>query len=83
MNADVALPWAKECVMTLGLSDSPFHLTLLAFFFSSYSQQGQIYDPIFYASTQHQNAEPLTIFSQRGLALVAVPWLWDISEDRK
>src|SRR5437879_4058108 len=29
---------------------------------------------MFYASTQHQNAEPQTIFSQRGLALVAVPW---------
>jgi hypothetical protein len=34
------------------------------------------YDPIFYASTQPQNASPQTIFNAPGLALVAVPWPW-------
>ena len=46
---------------------------------SSCSQQGRKYDPIFYASTQPQNAVPQTIFSERGLALVAVPWPWAIA----
>jgi hypothetical protein len=40
------------------------------------SQQGRTFDPIFYASTQPQNAGPQTIFNARGLALVAVPWPW-------
>ena len=31
-HADVALPWAKECVMTLGFSDSPSQLTFTFFF---------------------------------------------------
>jgi hypothetical protein len=76
-HADVALPWAKECVMTPEHTlDSPFHLTSS---FCFCSQQGRTYDPIFYASTQRQNAEPQTIFSQRGLALVAVPWPWAIA----
>ncbi|KAI9451245.1 hypothetical protein F5148DRAFT_1240066 [Russula earlei] len=39
-------------------------------------QQGRTYDPIFYASTRDQNAVPQTIFDERGLALVAVPWPW-------
>ena len=43
------------------------------------SAQGSAYDPIFYASTQEQNAVPQTIFSERGLALVAVPWPWAIA----
>jgi len=42
----------------------------------AYDQQGRIYDPIFYASTRPQTAEPQTIFNGRGLALVAVPWPW-------
>ena len=74
-HADVALPWATECVMNPAgpltrflISNSP-----------SYSQQGRTYDPIFHASTQHQNAVPQTIFSERGLALVAVPWPWAIA----
>jgi hypothetical protein len=40
------------------------------------SPQGQTYDPIFYATVRPENATPQTIFSARGLALVAVPWLW-------
>jgi len=42
----------------------------------SFSPQGRTYDPIFHAATRPQNAEPQTIFSARGLALVAVPWPW-------
>ncbi|KAH9961806.1 hypothetical protein BC827DRAFT_1260384 [Russula dissimulans] len=42
----------------------------------AFDQQNRSYDPIFYASTRPQNAEPQTIFSARGLALVAVPWPW-------
>jgi hypothetical protein len=43
------------------------------------SQQGRTYDPIFYVSTRKQNAVPQTIFNERGLALVAVPWPWAIA----
>jgi len=42
----------------------------------AYDQQVRTYDPIFYAATRPQNAEPQTIFNGRGLALVAVPWPW-------
>jgi hypothetical protein len=41
-----------------------------------YSQQGRTYDPVFFASTREQNAVPQTIFNERGLALVGVPWPW-------
>jgi hypothetical protein len=62
------------------LSDSPLSSNFyFALPLSSCSQQERTYDPIFYASTQPQNAEPQTIFSQRGLALVAVPWPWAIA----
>jgi hypothetical protein len=71
------------------LTDSHFpfiirvlHLSFpfLTFPFSIFfSQQGRTYDPIFYASTQRQNAVPQTIFSERGLALVAVSWPWAIA----
>jgi hypothetical protein len=47
------------------------------------SQYGQTYDPIFSASTWGENSESgesaLTIFNERGLALVAVPWPWAIA----
>ena len=33
---------------------------------------------VFYASTQ-KNAVPQTIFNERGLALVAVPWPWAVA----
>ena len=46
------------------------------FFLPRCGQQELKYDPIYYASTQHQNAVPQTIFNERGLALVAVPWPW-------
>ncbi|KAI0272031.1 hypothetical protein BGY98DRAFT_922408 [Russula aff. rugulosa BPL654] len=42
-------------------------------------QQGSKYDPIFFDATQHQSSSPLTIFSERGLALVAVPWPWAVA----
>lgn len=34
------------------------------------------YDPIYNASTRRENADPQTIFNERGLQLVAVPWPW-------
>ncbi|KAF8258641.1 hypothetical protein EI94DRAFT_1754017 [Lactarius quietus] len=37
---------------------------------------GRKYDPIFDASTRPENSVPQTIFNERGLALVAVPWPW-------
>lgn len=40
------------------------------------SQFGRTYDPIFTASTRRENSVPQTIFNERGLALVAVPWPW-------
>ncbi|KAI0300703.1 hypothetical protein B0F90DRAFT_1817456 [Multifurca ochricompacta] len=42
-------------------------------------QHGRTYDPIFHASARHENSVPQTIFSERGLALVAVPWPWAIA----
>jgi len=42
-------------------------------------QHGCKYDPIFYDATQHQSAAALTIFNERGLALVAVPWPWAVA----
>jgi hypothetical protein len=39
-------------------------------------QFGRTYDPIFTASTRPENSVPQTIFNERGLALVAVPWPW-------
>jgi len=42
-------------------------------------QHGRTYDPIFHASTQPQNALAQTIFNERGLALVAVPWPWAVA----
>ncbi|KAN0111862.1 hypothetical protein V8E52_008068 [Russula decolorans] len=42
-------------------------------------QQGRRFDPIFYDATQQKNAAALTIFSERGLALVAVPWPWAVA----
>ncbi|KAF8495975.1 hypothetical protein F5888DRAFT_1615178 [Russula emetica] len=42
-------------------------------------QKGQRYDPIFYDATQQQNAAALSIFNERGLALVAVPWPWAVA----
>ena len=43
------------------------------------SQRGHIFDPIFLASTYRRSAVPQTIFNERGLALVAVPWPWAIA----
>jgi hypothetical protein len=45
----------------------------------AYSQQCRRYDPIFYDATQTKNTAALTIFSERGLALVAVPWPWAVA----
>ncbi|KAI9435132.1 hypothetical protein H4582DRAFT_2112431 [Lactarius indigo] len=42
-------------------------------------QYGRTYDPIFTASTRPENSVPQTIFNERGLALVAVPWPWAIA----
>jgi hypothetical protein len=38
-----------------------------------------MYDPIYAASTRQENAIPQTIFNERGLRLVAVPWPWAIA----
>jgi len=76
-HADVALPWALECVMTPKLLTRFPSLILLLL--PHCSQQGRTYDPVFCASTHHQNSVPQTIFSERGLALVAVPWPWAIA----
>ena len=84
-HADVALPWALEYAMTLvPLSDlvCPYVLTISFFNIPcppTCSQKGRTYDPIFLASTYHQSAVPQTIFNERGLALVAVPWPWAIA----
>jgi hypothetical protein len=45
----------------------------------AYSQQGRRYDPIFNASTHQEAAARQTIFDERGLSLVAVPWPWAIA----
>jgi hypothetical protein len=42
-------------------------------------QQSRTYDPIYHESTLQQNAAAQTIFNERGLALVAVPWPWAIA----
>ncbi|KAH9035712.1 hypothetical protein EDB85DRAFT_1942539 [Lactarius pseudohatsudake] len=42
-------------------------------------QYGRTYDPIYNASTRPENSVPQTIFNERGLALVAVPWPWAIA----
>jgi hypothetical protein len=42
-------------------------------------QQGSKYDPIFFDAIQQQSSAPLTIFSERGLAIVAVPWPWAVA----
>jgi hypothetical protein len=77
-HADVALPWARECVMNPARPLTGF-LSDFTFLNRYFSQRGRTYDPIFHASTQHQNAVPQTIFNERGLALVAVPWSWAIA----
>lgn len=43
------------------------------------SHNGRKYDPIYVASTRQENAVPQTIFSERGLRLVAVPWPWAVA----
>ncbi|KAF8258644.1 hypothetical protein EI94DRAFT_1754022 [Lactarius quietus] len=42
-------------------------------------QYGRTYDPIFNVSTRSENSVPQTIFNERGLALVAVPWAWALA----
>ncbi|KAH8981709.1 hypothetical protein EDB92DRAFT_1936982 [Lactarius akahatsu] len=42
-------------------------------------QYGRTYDPIYNASTRPENSVPQTIFNERGLALVAVPWPWAVA----
>jgi len=44
-----------------------------------YSQQGHTYDPVFHAATPPQTAAAQTVFNARGLALVAVPWPWEMA----
>ena len=48
---------------------------------STNSQYGRKYDPIYYASTSCEDSSPqtLTIFNERGLELIAVPWPWAIA----
>ena len=43
------------------------------------SPKGRIYDSVFLASTYRLSAVPQTIFNERGLALVALPWPWAVT----
>ncbi|KAH9974907.1 hypothetical protein BGW80DRAFT_1457865 [Lactifluus volemus] len=45
----------------------------------AYDHTGQMYDPIYTASIRENNAAPQTIFNERGLRLVAVPWPWAVA----
>src|SRR5712675_1936713 len=81
-HADVALPWAVECVLTPSFSltrflneptmDYVWSLPFPSFIPYIYSQQGHTYDPVFHAATPPQTAAAQTVFNARGLALVAV-----------
>jgi len=82
-HADVALPIAQECVQSSHIFPSPNKQTdftsLPLTNIRAYSQQGRRFDPIFYDTIQQQNPGALTVFSERGLALVAVPWPWAVA----
>ncbi|KAN0111863.1 hypothetical protein V8E52_008069 [Russula decolorans] len=43
------------------------------------NRHGQTYDPIYHDSIDPQNIKDERLFSQRGLALVAVPWYWVVA----
>jgi hypothetical protein len=77
-HADIALPMALECVtihQLLFLRTLPNHQKNEPPHDVN-SQFGRTYDPIFNASTRPENSVPQTIFNERGLQLVAVPWPW-------